>query len=696
MPVPVPPKQPAHPVFKHTSQDGQINPFQNLTRTLPVEPSGPPPSFGTREEWINSLPDWRRSKPRRIWEEDSLLMSEHFHTGLAAAANASAIKGLRAQACVPPASRSSEGDADDEMSPVSNSSTELRDVAMSTSACLIAYDECERGVFSPILEDESPSGRSTHDRSSSPLEPVTPFGEFVDRAVACDSYNTFTQSYAVIFDKDGFQAPSVYHPVEIPKEPLPAPAPEVVTPTATVGYKKLAGPLSEWVVNYVWKACTSNLDPPFLFSRSPLTLNKQYAASPPSYLATSVHSLLLSTLLQPSAVLLALWYITRLPIHFGNTGLGPELSKERRFRAALLGDEHSFDRDNMEANAPFRLIVLGCMLANKWLDDHTFSNKTWHSISNLPVQSLNRLESLSLDIFSYDLSVSSSDWTQWLSYLMSYHSSSLHPQPISRPSTSPHSIVRNAIGEIIQAPAACNFNPARPQPVFLGLEERRREKLEREQAFTVDVLEIDLDEDGPLREEYLPKRRVSGAGATRSRDGQVVDENWERQKMEMEKSLPPPAKWSPAGDEPILRDRNRVSGNFIPINPAIPFQLYAQGHELAYPNHWSAAVAVPSMGYVLDVPAVPLQPAYNNPLVLPIAPSHSRTQSLFHDQDIQHNHMRSYSQSYRCSDIRMSAANQFYNPEVDAPWATGHYAYPPMAYTPYSGVNYHQSAWLRT
>lgn len=104
----------------------------------------------------------------------------------------------------------------------------------------------------------------------------------------------------------------------------------------------------------------------------------QYAASSPPYLAVSVHSLLLSTLLQPSAVFLAIWYIIRLPVHFGPVSLGPEYGKEAAFRAALLGDPSwGSDTCGMETSAPFRLIVLGCMLANKWLDDHTFSNKTW-------------------------------------------------------------------------------------------------------------------------------------------------------------------------------------------------------------------------------------------------------------------------------------------------------------------------------
>lgn len=52
--------------------------------------------------------------------------------------------------------------------------------------------------------------------------------------------------------------------------------------------------------------------------------------------------------------------------------------KERRFRVELLSDTRDLvGGESPEGTATFRLIVLGCMLANKWLDDHTFSNKTW-------------------------------------------------------------------------------------------------------------------------------------------------------------------------------------------------------------------------------------------------------------------------------------------------------------------------------
>lgn len=54
-------------------------------------------------------------------------------------------------------------------------------------------------------------------------------------------------------------------------------------------------------------------------------------------------------------------------------------TKELRFRMVLLGENHRLNQDVTDNTAPFRLIVLGCMLANKWLDDHTFSNKTWYA-----------------------------------------------------------------------------------------------------------------------------------------------------------------------------------------------------------------------------------------------------------------------------------------------------------------------------
>ena len=99
----------------------------------------------------------------------------------------------------------------------------------------------------------------------------------------------------------------------------------------------------------------------------------RFPRAPPAYLATSIRSLLLSTLPQPSAIFLSLWYIVRLPVYIGSVSFGPELIKEYQFRLELFGeDEHP-----VESHAPFRVFLLGHMLTNKWLDDHILSNKNW-------------------------------------------------------------------------------------------------------------------------------------------------------------------------------------------------------------------------------------------------------------------------------------------------------------------------------
>ncbi|KAF7301497.1 hypothetical protein MIND_00715100 [Mycena indigotica] len=674
MPVPVTrlAKQPAHPVKK-----------KSLTcTTLPICPPGPPPSFGTREEWINSLPTWRRTKPRQIWAEEP---QQGFYSGLAGAqTSAPAIKGNRAEACLPPVYSLFDGDADDEMSSDysaldrvsgdndsqwSNSSLEMdidyqSQLDTSPTSDLVLPDDYERGAFTPLFEDQSPGVYSGPDVGSSPVGPVTPFGEFVDRAVASGEVKSQDYGHLVPYDQH-----------------KPAPVPEVVTPTATQGYRKLAEPLAEWVANYVWKACTTGFSLPEVFSRPNSNVAKRRSSSPPSYLPSAVHSLLLSTLLQPSAVFLAIWYIARLPVYYDAITLTTQYANELRFRAALLG---SPDQEATEASAPFRLIVLGCMLANKWLDDHTFSNKTWHTISNVPIHTLNKLESLALEIFTYDLSVSSLDWSQWLAHLVSYHqiasSPPSHPQPISRPSTNPHAIVRKALDEIIQAPAAANFDPSSPQPVFMGVEERKRERMEREQARSIDLSEIDLDEDGPLREEYLPRRRISG-----------TEENahWLERKVVVEKELPPPARWSPAGDEPILRERNRGSGHYVAVQPPamIPYSMAPAAYpELGYANqNWppvGAYLAIkppPVLGYVFDAP--PLHVSHSSYTGYPlVALSHSRSHSLSYDPDNSHsrNRLRSCSQSFEYH-------HQEAQPVVPPPVQ---YGYAPPAFTCHG--------WLRT
>lgn len=66
------------------------------------------------------------------------------------------------------------------------------------------------------------------------------------------------------------------------------------------------------------------------------------------------------------SLLLALWYINRLPVRVSRMGELSEL--EVAFQEDLMA---------MPSEIPWRLLVLGLTLSNKWLEDNTFTTKTW-------------------------------------------------------------------------------------------------------------------------------------------------------------------------------------------------------------------------------------------------------------------------------------------------------------------------------
>ena len=163
-------------------------------------------------------------------------------------------------------------------------------------------------------------------------------------------------------------------------------------------FRSMAEPLSEWMADYIWKVCTTGIGLPCRFIGAgfvsklvchhprylcPFSVARHFEEKPSIGLAKSIHSVLCSTLLQPSAIILALWYISRLPVLFDGHNPCVDLTPaEREFRKELYGEGRFntslTERSQLESRAPFRVALLGCMFANKWLDDHTFSNKTWY------------------------------------------------------------------------------------------------------------------------------------------------------------------------------------------------------------------------------------------------------------------------------------------------------------------------------
>jgi hypothetical protein len=354
---------------------------------------------------------------------------QDFSSGLVRAGNAPIIKGDRAQACIPPLLtlyqteqarypqhfQEPEEDVDEigsvtldyeiesQWSGGTPHSEDLAEMEIDTTCDhrVVASDVFLPQFgdsYSPPQEGASSSGPAPdEDPASSPLGPITPFGVFVDRAVAASHFSSKADlAITPPFDHNSTQyAPP--HAATLPyanQQPEVFPTPDVVPmPPATLSYKKIADPLAEWIATFIWKVCTTGMCLQYTYVHTPSipshnphiihrgdSIQQHSPPSPPPYLAKSVRSLLLSTLLQPSAILLGIWYIVHLPVRFGRISFRPDAAKEVRFRLELFGLSEWQDSGSLqaaEAHAPFRLVLLGCMLANKWLDDHTFSNKTW-------------------------------------------------------------------------------------------------------------------------------------------------------------------------------------------------------------------------------------------------------------------------------------------------------------------------------
>ncbi|CEG75740.1 hypothetical protein RMATCC62417_10733 [Rhizopus microsporus] len=70
----------------------------------------------------------------------------------------------------------------------------------------------------------------------------------------------------------------------------------------------------------------------------------------------------------------------------------------------------------------YRLFTVALMLANKYLDDNTFTNKTWSEVSGMKVTDLNIMELEFLDVLQFRLSVKKEEYERWRMALLGFRS----------------------------------------------------------------------------------------------------------------------------------------------------------------------------------------------------------------------------------------------------------------------------------
>ncbi|KAJ4149907.1 hypothetical protein LMH87_010681 [Akanthomyces muscarius] len=73
------------------------------------------------------------------------------------------------------------------------------------------------------------------------------------------------------------------------------------------------------------------------------------------------------------------------------------------------------------AGSEYRLLTVALMLGNKFLDDNTYTNKTWAEVSCFAVQEIHVMEVEFLSNMRYNLLASKAEWEIWLTKLACFH-----------------------------------------------------------------------------------------------------------------------------------------------------------------------------------------------------------------------------------------------------------------------------------
>ncbi|KIW40223.1 uncharacterized protein PV06_07437 [Exophiala oligosperma] len=100
-----------------------------------------------------------------------------------------------------------------------------------------------------------------------------------------------------------------------------------------------------------------------------------------------VTTIISTTQVGKNVVLLALMFIYRL----------------KKFNPSVSGKRGS----------EFRLLTIALMLGNKFLDDNTYTNKTWAEVSGISVTEIHIMEVEFLSNMRYDLYASAEEWNEW-------------------------------------------------------------------------------------------------------------------------------------------------------------------------------------------------------------------------------------------------------------------------------------------
>jgi hypothetical protein len=211
--------------------------------------------------------------------------------------------------------------------------------------------------------------------------------------------------------------------------------------------------IAEWISDYMYEmACSGRIPNPFQAPISALpfsrTLNVQ-----------RITNILLSTLMPTSVPFLALVYVNRIVDKVSRRLVrAPHDAGVKAFICALTTGS-SLTVDTLIT----RYLMVGLMLADKWLDDHSFAVRTWRDVSHISARVLHTMEMAALQIFNYHLQIPQNKWVDYLERLRGANELMLASQ-LSSTILPPCAIVHLVLRDLIDASHAAQ---AEVEPQYL-------------------------------------------------------------------------------------------------------------------------------------------------------------------------------------------------------------------------------------
>ncbi|KAK8076604.1 cyclin [Apiospora phragmitis] len=120
---------------------------------------------------------------------------------------------------------------------------------------------------------------------------------------------------------------------------------------------------------------------------------------------------------------------------------------------------------NGSPGSEYRLLTVALMLGNKFLDDNTYTNKTWAEVSGIAVKEIHVMEVEFLSNMRYGLLTSKEQWAEWLDKLACFHEYCEKAELAER--AAELAAARRAMQPNLPSPTHRNFASPLPSPTSI-------------------------------------------------------------------------------------------------------------------------------------------------------------------------------------------------------------------------------------